>query len=408
MTAEREFDIVLFGATGFTGRITAEELLVRGAGLRWAIAGRDRAKLEAVKAELVAADARATDVAVLVADSHDREALDALARRARVVCTTVGPYAKYGNELVAACAAAGTHYGDLTGETPFMRRSIDANHELARKTGARIVHACGFDSIPSDLGVLLANEAMRARTGAPCDEATLAVVGMRGGVSGGTVASMLGLAEAARRDREVRKILLDPYALNPEGERTGPDGRDPMGVGRADGGFTAPFVMAGTNTRVVRRTNALLGYPYGRDFRYQELSRFRGTPSGLVRAVGTSLGFGLLAAAVTTPGLASLVGRVLPKPGEGPSKAERERGRFRIEVVGKRRGPTGAEERVVVKVGGDRDPGYGFTAIMLAESALCLARDPLESEGGVHTPASAMGMTLVKRLRAAGMTLEAA
>ncbi len=407
MTAHtREFDLVLFGATGFTGALVAEELLARGGTVRWALAGRDRAKLEGVKARLTALSKTAGDLQILVADSHDAVALDALAKRTRVVCTTVGPYHQHGLELVRACAENGTHYCDITGETPFMRRTIDAHHRTAQSTGARIVHACGFDSIPSDLGCLILDEAMRLRSGAPCDEATLYVTKMRGGASGGTLASMLGLLDAAKREPELRKVLLDPYALNPDGERAGPDGPDAFGLSLEKEGFVGPFVMAGVNTRVVRRTNALLGYRYGRDFRYREVSRYRRSVMGALRCGGTSLGLGALLGAAAIPALRGVLARALPKPGEGPSKEQRERGQFRIALVGTNR-VNGVPNRVTARVEGNRDPGYGFTAIMLSEAALCLACDTLTSEGGVLTPASAMGMTLVHRLRGAGMVLAA-
>ncbi|MBM4360065.1 MAG: saccharopine dehydrogenase NADP-binding domain-containing protein [Deltaproteobacteria bacterium] len=407
MTDTRDPDIVLFGATGYTGRLVAEELLVRGEGLRWALAGRDLRKLEAVKAHLVERDPAAASLPLLVADSHDRASLDAVVRRARVICTTVGPYALHGRELVAACAESGTHYCDLTGEAPFMRQTIDRYHTTARRTGARIVHACGFDSIPSDLGALLADEAMRQRSGGlPCESVTLEVVKLRGGASGGTLASMLNLVDAARRDPEVRRILLDPYSLNPEGERQGPDGRDRLGMESTPDGYLAPFVMGAVNTRVVRRTNALSGYRYGREFRYREVSRFPRTTKGFLAAAGMSAGLAAFMGAVATPGLRTLVASVLPKPGEGPSTEERERGLFRIVVVGERRDGELAR-KVSVRVEANRDPGYGFTAVMLAESALCLALDPLTSEGGVLTPAVAMGLTLVNRLRDAGMVLTA-
>jgi short subunit dehydrogenase-like uncharacterized protein len=405
MTDAREFDIVLFGATGYTGRLVAEELLARSNGFRWALAGRDVRKLEAVKTHLVERDPAAAALPLLIADSHDRASLDAIARRTRVVCTTVGPYALHGAELVAACATSGTHYCDLTGEAPFMRQMIDRHHDTARRTGARIVHACGFDSIPSDLGVLLADEAMRQRSGGlPCESATLHVVKLRGGASGGTLASMLNLVDAARRDPEVRAILLDPYSLNPEGERHGPDGRDRFGMESGPDGYLAPFVMGAVNTRVVRRTNALMGFRYGRGFRYREVSRFPRSPKGFFAAAGMSAGLAVFMAAVATPGLRTLVASALPKPGEGPTAEQRDKGLFRILVEGERRDGE-VIRKVTVRVEGDRDPGYGFTAVMLAESALCLALDPLTTEGGVLTPASAMGLTLVKRLRGAGMVL---
>ncbi|MBM4376502.1 MAG: saccharopine dehydrogenase NADP-binding domain-containing protein [Deltaproteobacteria bacterium] len=406
MTDLREFDVVLFGATGYTGELALGELVRRGAGLRLALAGRDAKKLEAVRTRLAAGVPEASKLPILVADAHDRPALDGVARRARVVCTTVGPYALHGEDLAAACAEAGTHLCDLTGEVTFMRRSIDRNDATAARTGARIVHACGFDSIPSDLGVLLADEAMRVRAGVPCDEATLEVLSLRGGASGGTLASMFTLVEEARRDPAIRKLLLDPYALNPEGERQGPDGPDPMGVESTQDAYLAPFVMGAVNSRVVRRSNALLGYRYGRDFRYREVSRFPKTPKGFLAATSLAAGLGAFVASVATPGLGRLVRAALPKPGAGPSLEERERGRFRLRVVGVSRAAH-VERRVVVRVEGDRDPGYALTSVMLAESAVCLASDPLTSPGGVLTPATAMGMSLVERLRRAGLVLTA-
>lgn len=406
MTESREFDVILFGATGYTGALVAEELLERGDGLRWALAGRDAQKLEAVKARLTKRDPAAASLPVLLVDAHDREGLARVARRTRVVCTTVGPYALHGEVLASVCAENGTHCCDLTGEVTFMRRSIDRNDAVAKRTGARIVHACGFDSIPSDLGVWLADEAMRVRAGVPCDEAVLEVLRLRGGASGGTLASMFALVDEAKRDPSVRRLLLDPYALNPEGEREGPDGPDRMGVESTADGYLAPFVMGAVNSRVVRRTNALLGYRYGRTFRYREVSRFPKTAKGFFAATSLAAGLGAFVGAVATPGLGRLVRATLPKPGHGPTAEERERGLFRLRVVGTSRAG-GVERRVVVRVEGDRDPGYAFTAVMLAESALCLARDPLSSPGGVLTPASAMGMALVERLRRAGMVLEA-
>jgi short subunit dehydrogenase-like uncharacterized protein len=409
---DRAHDIVLFGATGFTGKLVAEELMKTREPLRWAIAGRDARKLEAVRHELAAIGARARELPILVADSHDRPSLDVIARQARVVCTTVGPYAQHGSDLVAACAAAGTHYCDLTGEAPWIRRMIDAHHQTAVENGARIVHCCGFDSIPSDLGCLVLQREMRARHGAPCEAITLHVKAARGGASGGTIASMLGIIDEARRDPSVRRLLLDPYGLNPEGERSGPDRRDKMAVelDRERGRVLAPFVMAAINTRIVRRSNAVLGWPYGRDFRYREVMSFPLSPRGWLMASATAAGVIGLAAGASLGPTRQLLQRMLPKPGEGPSREQRERGYFRIELVGERRDADGRGQIATARVGADRDPGYGFTAVMLAQSALCLALDERHEDtlpGGVLTPASAMGMRLVERLRAAGMTIEA-
>ena len=263
----RPHDLVLWGATGFTGEIVAEYLVRWAAahpdvGLRWALAGRNQAKLEQVRSRLVSIDPTAAELPLITGDSHDRASLDAIARDASVVCTTVGPYAQYGAELVAACVEHGTDYCDLTGENHFIRRMIDAHQTAAEASGARIVNCCGFDSIPSDLGTLVLQDAAEKRHGRPCDRVTLYVDRVKGGMSGGTIASMKNLMEEAEKDPEVRRIFGHPYALNPEGEREGPDGSDARGVGRSpDGRWTAPFVMAAINTRIVRRSNALLGYP---------------------------------------------------------------------------------------------------------------------------------------------------
>lgn len=408
----RRFDIVLFGATGFTGKLVAEYLVRNYAAsdVRLALAGRSREKLAEVRDTLGRIDPRAAGLELLVADSQDSASLEAVARQTEVVCTTVGPYAHHGSKLVAACVQHGTDYCDLTGETQWIRRMIDAHQTEAARTGARIVHCCGFDSIPSDLGTLLLQEHAAAHHGAPCQEVKLFVTTMRGGVSGGTIASMLNILEEAGRDPEVRRILGNPYGLNPDGERRGPDGQDQRGVRRDPDlpGFTAPFVMAAINTRVVRRSNALLGYRYGRDFRYSEAQGFPLNARGLLTATGMTLGIaGFLAASMLSPTRALLQQRVLPKPGQGPDEAARKAGKFTVRLVGK--GEHAGQPYVVrAQVKGTSDPGYGETAKMLSESALCLALDgaQLSAPGGILTPASGMGMRLVERLRSAGMTFE--
>lgn len=411
----RPHDVVLWGATGFTGELVAEYLVRwtadhRDVGLRWALAGRNQGKLEQVRSRLAAVDPSAAELPLLVGDSHDRASLDAIAAEASVVCTTVGPYAQYGPELVAACVEHGTDYCDLTGENHFIRRMIDAHQGAAEASGARIVHCCGFDSIPSDLGTLVLQDAALERHGRPCDRVSFYVDRVKGGFSGGTIASMKNLMEEAEKDPEVRRIFGHPYALNPEGEREGPDGSDSRGVGRtADGRWTAPFVMAAINTRIVRRTNALLDYRYGRDFRYRELQRFPSGPKGLAMATGFTVGLGAFAGAMAFGPTRELLGeKVLPAPGEGPSRQEREAGYFKITLEGQGTSDSGQEFEMVAKVEGQQDPGYGETAKMLSESALCLALqgEELESEGGILTPATAMGLTLVERLRAAGMRFD--
>ncbi|MBX3129867.1 MAG: saccharopine dehydrogenase NADP-binding domain-containing protein [Polyangiaceae bacterium] len=405
----RPYDLVLFGATGFTGALVAEYLAGHAPpSLRWALAGRSREKLEAVRRSLGMAQPRLAELPLLVADSHDRASLDRVAQDAHVVCTTVGPYALHGAELVAACVDAGTHYCDLTGEVQFIRRMIDAHHERAQQTGARIVHCAGFDSIPSDLGCLMLQEHAIEAFGAPCSVVRFSLTKNRGGVSGGTVASMLNLLDEARRDRSVLRTVGHPYALNPPGEQTGPDGSDQRGIGwDADAGtITAPFVMAAINTRVVRRSNALFGYRYGRDFSYSEVTSLPASPKGALTAAGLTLGLGGLLLAANVPPLRRALEKRLPKPGEGPSRRARERGFFEVELRGTGARPSGEPFEVRAVVAGTQDPGYGETAKMLGESALCLASDALTSAGGVLTPAVALGMTLVGRLRTAGMTFD--
>jgi short subunit dehydrogenase-like uncharacterized protein len=406
--SDREFDIVLFGATGFTGKLVAEYLAGRvEKPHRWAIAGRNRDKLEAVKKGLVALDARLADLPILVADGHDDEALDVLVPRTRVVCTTVGPYGQHGRRLAAACARHGTHYCDITGEVPFIRASIDTNHGMAKETKARIVHCCGFDSIPSDLGVFILWD-HASRKGGSLAWAKTFVGEMRGTASGGTAATMLAIIEEATRDPKVRKLLGNPHALDPElprGRKRDPFEADIRGVSFDPDidRWTAPFVMASINSRIVRRSNALIGY--GAGFRYREAMSLPKGPKGLVAASLVSAGTTAFAISAALPPTRALLARfVLPKAGEGPSKEARDRGHFTFRLVAEGIGEGGGALRATATVKGTSDPGYGETAKMLGESALCLAEDVLEPRFGVLTPASAMGMPLVERLRAAGMT----
>jgi len=411
----RQHDVVLWGATGFTGRLVADYLAghLNETGLRLALGGRSRDKLEALRSRLSDAWPAASELPLIVADSHDSAALATMAASTEVVCTTVGPYATYGRELVAACVDAGTDYCDLTGEVPFIRDMIDRHHESARSNDARIVHCCGFDSIPSDLGTLMLNDFMIGEGAATVDRITLVLGASRGGFSGGTVASLVNVVEEAAADRSVRRIVTDPYALNPKGERQGPDGPDLAGplwnpeLGR----WTGPFIMAAINTRVVRRSNALLDWRYGRDFRYAEVTGFPAGLKGRLSATAVSGGLGAFVAALSRrPTRALLKKSILPAPGEGPDREARERGFFKLKLHGYGLTDDGRPVNYVAKVEGTRDPGYGETAKMLGESALCLALDgeDLTSRGGILTPASAMGMRLVDRLRRAGMVFEIA
>lgn len=404
--AARDLDLVLYGATGFTGRLVAEYLLEHGPpGLRWALAGRSPKKLEALRAEL-SQRFLTPELPILVADAADRAALGQLARSTRVVCSTVGPYLTHGEPLVAACATSGTHYCDLSGEVPFIRRMIDAHEAEARATGARIVHACGFDAIPSDLGALMLGDALQTEGFRPTRIRTY-LGESKGGVSGGTVASLLNLIEAFEADPNVRGMIRHPYALCPQA--SGPDGLDQIGVGydRTLGSWTGPFVMSVVNARVVRRSMALRGHPYGTDFRYAEATSTGVGWRGFLRAVLWSAGTaGLVIGAAIRPLRRYVAASYLPKPGAGPSPSTIDQGHFVFRLVGEGVSENGDRRTMRGVVSGERDPGYGETAKMVGEAALCLALDAeqLPVGGGSWTPASAMGTLLIERLRKAGMT----
>ncbi len=412
VTPPRTHDLVLFGATGFTGQLVAEYLATckplgaQGAPLRWALAGRNREKLEAVRARLATCDAGLAALPLLQADAQDEAALQRIAASTRAICTTAGPFAQLGGVLIGAAATQGTHYCDITGELTFIRSAIDQWHDVAVRTGAQLVPTCGFDSLPSDLGVLLLHRHFEER-GLSLAEARLHVERIRGGASGGTLASMVALIDVARRDPAVRRLLGDPYALLPDRTRErGPDGGDLMGVrwDRDAQRWMAPFVMAAVNARVVRRSNALLDFAYGRDFRYSEVSSFARGPKGWARAVGLSAGLGVFLGLVSVPWTRALVMRRLPRPGEGPSAEERQQGGFVIRIRGRSRPDAkGQVHAATAVVEGHADPGYGETSKMLGEAALCLATDPRGERGGVLTPAVALGLPLVERLRRAGM-----
>ena len=393
---ERELDIVVFGATGFTGRLVADYLAAHPKAGRWAIAGRSRDKLAAL----------GFPVPIIVADAMDDAAMAAVARRTRVVCTTVGPFGKYGSALVKACAEAGTHYCDLTAEVPWMRRMIDQHDAAAKASGARIVHACGYDSIPSDLGTLLAQETFRARFGRAATKVTSYFGAMRGGVSGGTVASGFAIAREAKADKAVRRILANPYALDPDPRAKRPPAPDELKLGwdRGQRKFTAPFVMAASNTRIVRRSHALAGFPWGEGFVYREVMAMPASARGLARAAAFTAGLGAFAVVMGVEPLRDFVEKKLPQPGHGPSKEMRDAGYWKLEVVA-----SDGADRVAYRMSDQRDPGYGSTACMLAEAALCLAHDPAppdpKTRAGFLTPATALGHALPARLRAAGLTL---
>lgn len=402
----RRHDLVLWGATGFTGKLVAEYLTRHylDADLRWALAGRSEPKLAALRQELGRIDERAAELPILTADSHDGPSLDRLTEQTQVVCSTVGPYAKHGSELVAACVRNDTDYCDITGEVAWVRAMIDEHHQAARAAGTRIVPCCGYDSIPSDLGCLMVQRHAQRQLGGPCRSVTTYAGKTRGGFSGGTIASMLYAFEQMRGSESVQQIMADPYSLNPPDERSGPDEPDSMGIAydRDAGIWTGPFIMAAVNARVVRRTNALLEYEYGRDFRYREVTGFAAGLGGLTKAGGAAASLAGFGALLAIPPTRALLRRyVLPAPGQGPDRARRERGFFEMQIVGRT-----TEATIRGRVAGPSDPGYGETSKMLAESAVCLAREgaDLDAAGGVLTPAACMGDHLLERLRRAEMT----
>ena len=376
-----KFDIVVYGATGFTGQLVAEYLAshYKGDGnLKWAMAGRSKEKLASVR-DAIGAPA---ETPLIVADASDTASLQAMIDQTKSVITTVGPYLLYGNELVAACAASGTDYFDLCGETPWMRRMIDAHEATAQRGGARIVFSCGYDSLPFELGVFCCEEAAKKTFGTPVSRVKGRIRAMKGTFSGGTAASSKALFEAAAKDQSLVALMRDPFSLTPgfQGPKQPPGNRamldDDLQV------WLTPFFMANINTRNVHRSNMLMGFPYGRDFVYDEME-IAGPGEE-----GEALARRIVAANN------KMATSAVPKPGEGPSKEERETGYYDLLFVGI--APDGRQVRVAVH--GDRDPGYGSTSKMISECAICLLRDAPEVPAGIWTPGAAMGDRLIKRL----------
>jgi short subunit dehydrogenase-like uncharacterized protein len=377
MNPAAEFDVIVYGASGYTGRLVAEHLAKRygvGGKVKWAMAGRNKKKLAEVRDEIGAPK----DTPLVIADADDPKSLDAMVRRAKAVITTVGPYQLYGDGLIAACAKAGTDYLDLTGEPNWMHKTVAAHHETAQKTGARLCHSAGFDSIPFELGVFFAEETAKAKLGAYVPRVKGRVRGIRGGLSGGTAASGAATMAAIQKDPSLMMLMMNPFALTPGFQ--GPDQPPGMAVEHDEdvGADVGPFMMAAINTKNVHRSNALQGHPWGEGFKYDEMSIvIPGAPtefSGMENA---------------------------PKPGEGPTPEEREAGFFDVVFIG----IADDGRKVKVSVKGDRDPGYGSTSKMLAESAICLVKDCADIPGGVWVPGAAMGSKLIDRLQKnAGLT----
>ena len=382
MKANAELDVIVYGATGYTGQLVAEHFARHygaGSGVKWGLAGRSLDRLAQVRDEIKAPD----KIPLVVADAADRSSLRAMAERTKVVLTTVGPYQLYGSDLVAACAASGTDCLNLSGEPNWMRAMIDAHHDEARRTGARILHSAGFDSIPFELGVYFTQGLARRKFGHPVARVKGRVRAIRGGLSGGTAASGRATREAAMKDPAVIRLLMDPFALTPGFK--GPD--QPRGdkvEQDADlGAQVAPFMMAAINTKNIHRSNLLQGHAYGADFVYDEMA--------VVASGGSAADF-------TLPDANSG-----PKPGEGPSKEERESGFYDLLFIGIDK--DGAQVRGAVH--GQKDPGYGSTSMIIAETAICLLQNGEKAPGGVSLPGAALGQDLVDRLQArAGLSFK--
>jgi short subunit dehydrogenase-like uncharacterized protein len=402
---QRPYDVVLYGASGFVGRQTVAYFAQHAGGLRWALAGRNEAKLREVRD---AAGQGAAKAGLIVADAADEEALATLAAQTKVVLSTAGPFALYGSALVAACVTHGTHYADITGETPWVREMIDRHHEQAAAQGTRIVPCCGFDSVPSDIGALLVAIEVQRESGKPCVRIK-ACHSISGGLNGGTLASLLNIAEAGALDQ-----LADPFLLNPEG--TAPTDRtaheDPLAP-RHDSDFKAwlaPFVMAAINTRIVRRSVALTplrGTPYANGMVYQEYFHAGRGPAGAAIATGVAAGIGIGAVGMHLGPWRAALRKLLPAPGQGPSERSMDKGSFRCELMGESASGTQVRGRIA----GKGDPGNRATTLFVCEAAIALAGDIRKlpggaKRGGVLTPATALGLPYARRLADAGMTVE--
>jgi short subunit dehydrogenase-like uncharacterized protein len=381
--ASSKFDIVVYGATGFTGQLVAEYLAAHYKGdsnLKWAMAGRSKDKLASVRDAIGAP----SDTPLIVADAGDPASLKAMIEQTKSVISTVGPYQLYGSELLAACVAAGVDYFDLCGEPVWMRQMIDKHEAAAKSSGARIVFSCGFDSIPFELGVFCAQEHAKKVFGTPVSRIKGRIRAMKGTFSGGTAASARASFAAAAKDLSLVAMFQDPFVLTPgfEGPKQ-PKGNKPL-LDEDMGSWTAPFIMATINTRNVHRSNMLMNFPYGKDFVYDEMILTGPGEQGEANAKR-------VVAAVNAERMGATDG---PKPGEGPSKEERENGMYDLLFVAI--GPDGKQARAAVK--GDRDPGYGSTSKMISECAICLLRDAPDVAAGIWTPGAAMGHKLIKRL----------
>ena len=398
MKNERDFDLIIWGATGFTGNLVCDYINknYNERELRWAIAGRNKKKILKLQQKLKIDDSR-----TIIADSFDKNSLVKMVKKSKVVCTTVGPYAKYGTNLVEACIEGETNYCDITGETQWIRRIIDRFHTKAKEKNIKIINSCGFDSIPSDMGVFYSQKKMLDKTGKYASTINMRVAGAKGGISGGTYNSLSNVLEEALVDKEVRKTLTNPYGLNPIDKQFGPDKSDLREVifDAVSNSWIAPFVMAGINTKIVRRSHALMDFMYGKNFAYDEATLTGKGIAGQIRGYMSLIPI-FLATRKKGSIIKKIVDFILPKSGEGPSKKTRIKGYYNLRFY-----LTADKMTYVSKVLGDMDPGYGSTSKMLAESAICLALDEIPDTYGILTPSVALGDSLLKRLEEnAGLT----
>ena len=400
-SVNRPYAVILYGATSFVGQITAHYLTnflsnaknKDGSNVTWAIAGRDEEKLNELQSKLE------SKVDIIIANSKDPVSLNNMTKQTQVIISTVGPYLKYGEPLIKSCAENGTDYVDLTGEAIFIKDMMDKYQDTAKQSGARIVNSCGFDSIPSDLGVYFTQTRAEEKFGEACNVIHMRVKAAKGGISGGTIASMATIFEEAGEDKARRKQVANPYLLNDDTDvpNVRQDNVSKPEYDSTHKRWLAPFVMASINTRIVHRSNQLLDYEYGRDFKYDEAMWMKDGVKGKLSSYAMSAGLlGFATAMMIKPSRELLSKHVLPKAGTGPSKDEQENGYFDIRHFGQ----TAKNDTITVKVTGDKDPGYGSTSRMLAQAALCLAQDISKEDvgGGFWTPASAMGDKLIARL----------
>ena len=397
----REFDIIIWGASSFTGQLVTEYLFNRygSSKIKWAIAGRNLDKLEKVRSQVAH-----EKIPIFIADSFDKESLSKFVKKTKVVCSTVGPYSLYGTKLVKLCIENNTNYCDITGEAHWIRTLIDSFHKEAKSKKIKIVNSCGFDSIPSDMGVYFIQNKIKKVYNNYAKSIKMRVAGIRGGISGGTYSSINNLLSEAFNDKNIFNILNNPYGLNPKDKMEGLDKKDLRKIifDKESNSWIYPFIMAGINTKIVRRSNALSNFQYGKDFKYEEAMMSGKGISGFWKAI---LAIFPLAMIGLNPNsfLKKIVNSFMPKPGEGPGVKKRKNGfynlRFYVTIDEKR--------KAFAKVIGDSDPGYGSTSKMLAESALCLAFDKLPENYGVITPSFSMGEKLLTRLNEnAGLKFE--